>query len=200
MDNVPVQFSRPGPSNKRTHEPTADRPKLRRKSRRMPLNVEVSGDVPLIFLDKLSALGITFTKLNAYCADEQLVAVSETYQRVLGFIDDLKDVPVDLSCTMIPLAGDSIYDPDPWVPGQRTHLHELTELIRLHGSDGGMNGAGDGFFDSATGIPKLIKDLVDPPARCPLARAAPDGAYLFTLQLMFNNVWMSICIHRKRGF
>ena len=151
-------------------------------------------------MDQLWYLGIEFTHMNVYCANKQLEAVSETYQRVLGFIEDLRDVPVDVDWVINPLSHDILYDPGPWVEGQRTHLDELLGLIRLHGSDGGRRGTGYGFIDSAAGLPKLIKDLVDPPESCPLARAAPDGAYVFNLKLKFKNLRMTIRIHRKRGF
>ena len=158
------------------------------------------GRVPSVFMDKMTGVGISFTLLNLFCVDKELVAVSDTYQRVLGFIYHLKDVPVALHIMFATETGDPSYNPQPWVKGRRTHLHELSDLIREHGSDGVKHGMDIGFFDTEAGLPKLVTDLVDPPETCPLARAAPEGVYLVSLRLLFGNVWMSIRIHRKTGF
>ena len=49
------------------------------------------------------------------------------------------------------------------------------------------------FVDAAYTLPTLVRSLCNPPqASCPVAHAAPDGAYLLSVIAIFNNMWLQI--------
>ena len=132
----------------------------------------------------------------------ELIA-ADMWDQVVMHIEDLRNVEVAIDLmhfgnAFVGAENDVVYkpniDPNEWLPFM-DHTEELEDLLREM-ANAKVGGCPYIFADAAASLPKIVPAMMDPPASCPLARAAPDGVYLMTLHLMFDNLWLNIRIHR----
>ena len=161
------------------------------------------GKVPLQFIRSLKSVGIQIEESmkGFYLAHPEINATSIAWQAAaVYFLSDLIGVQVGTGYLKFSYPEDPLH----WTPldpgtesGGFGHVAELWRLIanKARGEPGSPLQT---FSDASVSIPALVQELMDPPATCPLAHGAPDGAYLISLKLFFFNFWMSIRIHRRR--
>ena len=152
---------------------------------------------PRKFIDKLKDIGIVMMTGRApFFSNCEVVAVSPKWEKFVEMLQDVRGVAVQVEWAFRSRPDEPLYDPSE----DDDHLTELYSLMVSHSSDGFI-GNTVRYWDVATDIPKLVRDMVDPPAdSCPVAHAAPDGSYLMSIRLYFQNLWFSIRINRKRNF
>ena len=161
--------------------------------------VEKNGNkVPRKFIKQLEEIGISMMTGRAiYISNCEVVAVSPMWDEFVEVLQHVKDIAVDVEWAFRSRPDEPLYDPS----DDDDHLTELRNLMVSHSSASGFFEKSLRYWDAATDIPTLVRAMVDPPAQsCPVAHAAPDGAYLMSIRLMFENVWFCIRINRKRNF
>ena len=154
--------------------------------------VEKNGNkVPRKFIKQLEEIGISMMTGRAiYISNCEVVAVSPMWGEFVEILQDVRGVAVDYSRAFNPCPEEPLYK------SSINGVHPVTEpcsLIESRSAGGGFVDKSLRFLDAATDIPKLVRDMVNPRAdSCPVAHAAPDGAYLMSVLVMFENVWFRI--------
>ena len=168
------------------------------KRRRSATQARAKMEVPPGFIKRLEQAGFLFMRMGMYYASEEMLTTSELWERTLRHFVELKNVPVTVAVTFVDAEGvedDPAYDA-PRGPDGHDYLYELMQLMLKHAPTPGGK-LPIYLADSGTQLPNLVRDLIDPPSSCPLARAAPDGVYLVSLDLTFENMAMHLRINRK---
>ena len=138
-------------------------------------------------------MGINISHTSATSiVDTEFLPGTPMWDQFVEALEDLRGFPVDVLQTLRSKPGERLY----LSPCRGDHADELYDLAISHTHDGNEIVR---FWDAATDIPKLVRDLVDPPAAYPIPHAAPDGAYLITIQVHFKGLWTCVRINRKRN-
>ena len=155
--------------------------------------------VPVKFLRAMERIGCSMGKAIGIYFGRELVASSEMWElAVPHFLSMLQGIRLQVSYTLVPRDDDPLYKAsiDPLIRTKRSHVHEVEDLI-CRGPYAYVKGSLPCYSDVAQAI-GLVYALMNPSEdELPLTHAAPDGAYLLTLQLHFVNMWMNIRIHRR---
>ena len=159
------------------------------------------GRVPLRFIRRLGALGLECGGPGGYSVlgGRHLIAM-HLWEPLGPFFELLRGCPVVLYPEMMEHDDDpSDWDRMPPIDETDENLHfdELERLIAER-ANADVDSSDFQFEDAAAILPGLVYELMDPPISCRLSHAAPDGTYLLSLEVGFNNLSLSIRIHRKR--
>ena len=145
-------------------------------------------------------IGFAMGSESGHYHGRELVAPSEMWAlAVPHFLKMLRGIRLQVAYVLVPRAGEPLYEAriDPLIHTKLSHVHEAEDMI-CHGPYAFVKGSLPCYSDVEQAI-SLVNELMDPPEEAlPLTHAAPDGAYLLTLKLLFANMWMNIRIHRKR--
>ena len=149
-------------------------------------------EAPPGFIEELESIGIVMRPGTGdpLISDCEVVAVTPMWDEFVEILQDVRGVAVDYSRAFNPCPEEPLYK------SSINGVHPVTEpcsLIESRSAGGGFVDKSLRFLDAATDIPKLVRDMVNPRAdSCPVAHAAPDGAYLMSVLVMFENVWFRI--------
>ena len=157
--------------------------------------VQLKPGVPRKFLQAMAAIGFPMSKVGIYRSDCEMVAVSDMWTKAVPhFLATLKGMRLQVGAASTSRPGESFYH----APNTTSsHALEVKEFIGF-GPYAFVRGW-TAFYRDAADVVSLADSIMNPSeAVMPLTYAAPDGAYLITVQLLFGNMTMNVRIHRKR--